>query len=81
MSWHIHSNGSDVWDSDGYGSETEYQEPSEMIEEKLTAKDNTEIAIDVADFMKDLASRFFNTDEWEDAEWTAWYDKIRTENM
>lgn len=77
MSWHVHSN-MNFAGSDGYGCDTDNPpSPSELIEERLTSDDEAKIYAEWVEFREDIASRFFNTDEWDDAWWNAWIDKLR----
>lgn len=77
MSWHIHSNMSFAG-SDAYGVDTDNPPtPYEIIDERLKRSDEQKIYDEWVEFREDMASRYFNTDEWDDAWWDAWIDKIR----
>ena len=77
MSWHVHSNMSFA-DSDGYGADTDIPlTPHELIESRLKKDDEVSIYDAWVDFREDLASRYFNTDEWDDYWWDAWIDKLK----
>lgn len=78
MSWHVHSNSSGVWDSDGYGCNTDSPvSAAEYIDDNLKTKDEIAIADAILEFIQDKAEEYFNTKDWDDAEWDAWHDKIR----
>ena len=63
---------------DGYGVSTDNPpSPYELIDGHLKAKDEQEIYDAWVEFREDMASRFFNTGEWDDAWWDAWIEKIK----
>lgn len=77
MSWHVHSS-MGFADSDGYGADTDNPPtPYELIDERLKASDEQKIYEEWVEFRKEMASRYFNTDEWDDHWWDAWIDKLR----
>ena len=67
-----------VFDSDAYGVDTDNPESAyEIIDNELRAKDEIAIMCEVREFIKDMASEYFNTYKWDDEWWDAWHDKVR----
>lgn len=67
-----------VFDSDAYGVDTDNPESAyEIIDNSLRAKDETEIKDAFNEWVKEMAEEYFNTAEWGDEWWEAWYEKVR----
>lgn len=63
---------------DGYGVSTDNPtSPYELIDEHLKVSDEQEIYDAWVEFREDMASRYFNTGDWDDAWWDAWIEKIK----
>lgn len=76
MSWHIHSSAS-AFDSDAYGIDTDSPASAyELIEERLKPDDEQKIYEAYVEFREEVASWFFNTNEWDDEWWDAWITKL-----
>ena len=67
-----------VFDSDAYGIDTDSPKSAyEIIDNSLRAKDETAIKDAFNEWVKEMAKEYFNTAEWGDEEWEAWYEKVR----
>ena len=67
-----------IFDSDAYGVDTDSPESAyEIIDNSLRAKDETAIKDAFNEWVKETAEEYFNTFEWGDEEWEAWFDKVR----
>lgn len=67
-----------IFDSDAYGVDTDSPESAyEIIDNSLRAQDEIEIKDAFNEWVKEMAEEYFNTDEWGDEEWEAWYEKVR----
>lgn len=76
MSWHIHSSAS-VYDTDAYGVDTDSPASAyELIEERLKPDDEQKIYEAYVEFREEVASWYFNTNEWDDEWWDAWITKL-----
>lgn len=75
----IYAPNASIFDSDAYGTNTDNPPPSayEVINDSLKVKDERAITESICDFIKELASEYFNTYEWDDEWWDAWEDKFR----
>jgi hypothetical protein len=67
-----------AFDSDAYGVDTDNPESAyEIIDNLLRAKDETAIRDAFNEWVKEMAEEYFNTSEWNDEWWEAWYEKVR----
>jgi len=67
-----------LFDSDAYGVNTDNPPcASEIISNALKAEDEKQIKSTMIEYAMDVASSFFNTDDWGDEEWNAWVDIVR----
>ena len=67
-----------TFDSDAYGVDTDSPESAyEIIDNTLRAKDETAIDDAFREWVRDMAGEYFNTSEWNDEWWEAWYEKVR----
>ena len=74
----IYAPNASIFDSDAYGINTDNPASAyEVINDSLKVKDERAITKSIRDFIKELASEYFNTYEWDDEWWDAWEDKFR----
>lgn len=67
-----------IFDSDAYGVDTDSPESAyEIIDNSLRAKDETAMKDAFNEWVKEMAEEYFNTSEWNDEWWEAWYEKVR----
>ena len=77
MSWHIHKDMSFA-DSDGYGADTDLI-PSvhARMESKISAQIKRAIQDGYNDWVRETAYEYFDTSDWDDEWWDAWYEIVR----
>jgi hypothetical protein len=74
----IYGTNTSTFPDDGYGVNTDNPpSPYELIEERLKSDDEAKIYDEWVEFREDMAARYFNTDDWDDAWWDAWIDKLK----
>lgn len=74
----IYGTSTSSFPDDGYGASTD-NPPSayEIIDQHLKSSDEDAIWDSWVEFYKEIASRYFNTEEWDDYWWDAWIDKLK----
>lgn len=74
----IYGTSTSSFPDDGYGANTD-NPPSayEIIDQHLKSSDEDAIWDSWVEFYKEIASRYFNTEEWDDYWWDAWIDKLK----
>ena len=78
MSWHVHSCTSRVFDSDGYGCDTDLIPSAKArLENKLTPQCMRSIQDGYNDWTRETASEYFDTSDWDEEKWDAWRDIVR----
>ena len=77
MSWHIHKDMSFA-DSDGYGADTDLI-PSvhARMESKISPQIKRALQDGYNDWRRETAYEYFDTSEWDDEHWDAWYEIVR----
>ena len=74
----IYGTSTSSFPDDGYGVSTDNPpSPYELIDEHLTSDDEAKIYDEWVEFREEIASRYFNTNEWDDYWWDAWIDKLK----
>lgn len=76
-SFMIYGTSTNTFPDDGYGQSTDNPPtPYELIDEHLKRADEEKIYDAIVEFREEVASWFFNTNEWDDAWWDAWIEKF-----
>ena len=66
-----------IFDSDAYGVNTDNPVSAyEFIDDALKTKDEKAIEEAIEDFIKETASEYFRTSEWDEEYWEAWRYKL-----
>ena len=74
----IYGTSTSSFPDDGYGVSTDNPpSPYELIDERLKGSDEQKIYDEWVEFREEMASRYFNTDDWDDAWWDAWIEKLK----
>ena len=78
MSWHVHSSRSSVFDSDGYGCDTDLPLSAyEILEDALNAQSLRAIQDGYNDWVRDTAYEYFDTSDWNEEFWDAWHEIVK----
>ena len=78
MSWHVHSSRSSVFDSDGYGCDTDLPLSAyEILEDALNAQSLRAIQDGYNDWVRDTAYEYFDTSDWDEEFWDAWHEIVK----
>ena len=78
MIWHVHSSRSSVFDSDGYGCDTDLPLSAyEILEDALNAQSLRAIQDGYNDWVRDTAYEYFDTSDWNEEFWDAWHEIVK----
>ena len=78
MSWHVHSSRSSVFDSDGYGCDTDLPLSAyEILNDALNAQSLRAIQDGYNDWVRDTAYEYFDTSDWNEEFWDAWHEIVK----
>ena len=78
MSWHVHGSRSSVFDSDGYGCDTDLPLSAyEILTNALNAQSLRAIQDGYNDWVRDTAYEYFDTSDWDEEHWDAWNEIVR----
>lgn len=78
MSWHVHNSRSKVFDSDGYGCDTDLPLSAyEILNDALNAQSLRAIQDGYNDWVRDMAYEYFDTSDWDEEHWDAWNEIVR----
>ena len=78
IGYHVHSPRSSVFDSDGYGCDTDLI-PSvhARLENKISPQIKRALQDGYNDWVRETAREYFDTSDWDDEHWDAWYEIVR----
>ena len=78
MSWHVHNSRSKVFDSDGYGCDTDLPLSAyEILNDALNAQSLRAIQDGYNDWVRDTAYEYFDTSDWNEEFWDAWHEIVK----
>ena len=73
----IYGTSTSSFPDDGYGCSTDNPPTAyELIDQKLSLKDERKIADDLREFKRTLAGEYFHCGQWDEEFWDAWDEKI-----